>query len=70
MVPGPNALPAASLSAPERLQELGEILALGIIRLRQETLAGNDPHRGEELVDSSAAESGRATRRENAGKRR
>ena len=57
------------ISPAERLAEVAETLALGILRLRTETLATNSADSGDELVDFSRAESGREPRRKAVGRR-
>jgi hypothetical protein len=67
---GPNPTPSTKMAPTERLAEVAEILALGILRLRLETLASKEAKRGDSSLDFTPAESGREPRREAVGKRR
>ena len=66
---GSNGLSSEKLSGPERLAEVAEILALGILRLRTETLSANSADSGDSSLHFSPAESGHPRRRETVGRR-
>jgi hypothetical protein len=55
-----NAIPPNMLSAAERLDELGEILAVGLIRLHARKSSPFSAHRGESSLDCPAHQSGHA----------
>ena len=59
---GPNGTKAEHLSAEERLTEVVEILAAGLLRLRSETVRGGAGDRGESSLDYSPDPSGRVLR--------
>ena len=64
----PNPLSANLMRAAERLAEVAELLALGLVRLRARQSSGLSHDRGERFVDFMAGESGGHTRRETAGR--
>jgi hypothetical protein len=55
-----NALPPADMTAEERIAELGEILARGLIRLLARKSIPLSAHCGESSVDFPAYRSGHA----------
>jgi hypothetical protein len=57
------------MATAERLAELADILAVGILRLCLDTPAVHQAGGGNELVDFTPAESGREPRREAVGTR-
>jgi len=69
MLTGPNPTRPDRMTAPERLSEVAEILALGLVRLR----AQKSSPLSRDLVESSlhfmGAKSGGHTRRETVGER-
>ena len=68
---GANGLAPTHMPAPERLAEVAEILALGMLRLRlrSETPAREHAPTGESSLHFMAGESGGRTRRETVGSR-
>ncbi len=68
---GPNSLCPNHMAAAERLAEVAEILALGILRLRLRSETPIDEHAGsgESSLHFMGAKSGGHTRRETAGRR-
>jgi hypothetical protein len=56
---GPNGTKAEHLSVEERLTEVVEILAAGLLRLRSETVRGGAGDRGESSLNCAAHQSGR-----------
>jgi hypothetical protein len=54
----PNGTKAEHLSAEERLTEVAEILAAGLLRLRSETVRGGAGDCGERPLDYSRDQSG------------
>jgi len=55
-----NALNPDRMSAPERLDEIAEILAAGLMRLRLRQSTPLSPHNGESSLDCPAHQSGHA----------
>ena len=58
--PGPNPLSPDRMSAPERLAEIAEILAAGLMRLRARKSTPLSPHSGESSLDCAAHRSSHA----------
>lgn len=57
-----NPLDPARMSAPERLAELADILAAGLMRLRARQSTPLSAHCGDSLLDCAAQQSGHADR--------
>jgi hypothetical protein len=57
---GNNALSPACLSAAERLAEIADILAAGLMRLRARQSSPLSPHGGESSLDFPGHQSGHA----------
>ncbi len=57
---GPNPIPARSLSAAQRLSEIAEILAAGLMRLRARKSSQISPDGGESSLDCAGTQSGHA----------
>jgi hypothetical protein len=57
---GPNALSLDLMTVDERIAEIGQILALGLIRLHARKSSPISPDRGDSLVDLSPKRSGHA----------
>jgi hypothetical protein len=55
-----NALHPDHMTGPERLDEIAEILAVGLMRLRARQSSPLSPDRGESLLDCSGHQSGHA----------
>jgi hypothetical protein len=55
-----NALHADLMTGPERLDEIAEILAAGLMRLRARQSSPLFPHSGESSLDCPAHQSGHA----------
>ena len=55
-----NAVHPNQLSADERIDEIAEILALGLTRLRARQSSALSPHVGESLLDCLGHQSGHA----------
>jgi hypothetical protein len=58
MLCGPNSLPAENLSPAERLGEVAELLAAGLMRLRARKSSPLFADRGESLLDCLTVASG------------
>jgi hypothetical protein len=56
----PNPLSADCMSAAERLDEIAEILAAGLMRLRERQSSHLSGHDGESSLDCSASQRGHA----------
>jgi hypothetical protein len=56
----PNALPADQLTPPERIAEVGKILALGLMRLEAPKSSSLSADRGDSFVDFVPDQSGHA----------
>jgi hypothetical protein len=63
----PNPITAASLRPAERIAEIAEILAAGLVRLRARKSSSFSAHAGEIFVDCAADQSGHAAHLENEG---
>jgi hypothetical protein len=61
---GPNPIPPTLLSASDRLAEIADILAAGLMRLRARKSSGLSDHRRESSLDYSPDQRGHARRRE------
>jgi hypothetical protein len=59
---GANPLHPNHISAPERLAEIAEILATGLMRLMARKSSHLSPHCGESSLDCAAHQSGHADR--------
>ncbi len=57
---GPNTLPPWRMSIEERLDEIADILATGLIRLRARKSSSLSRDRGESSLDFSPEQSGHA----------
>ena len=57
---GINPVKPAVLTAAERLDELAEILATGLMRLRARQSSALSPHEGESSLDCTGHQSGHA----------
>ncbi len=66
LLSGSNPLQPGYMSAAERLAEVAEILALGLVRLRARLSSPLSRDSGESSLPFMPAESGGATGRENA----
>lgn len=55
-----NGIDPGHLSAPERLAEIAEILAAGLMRLRARKSTPLSPHSGESSLDCPGHQSGHA----------
>ncbi len=63
-----NGLNPALMTGAERLAEVAEILAAGLVRLRARQSSPLSPDSGESSLHFMPAKSGRATGRERAGR--
>ena len=57
---GPNSIDPGRMTAPERLAEIAEILAAGLMRLRARQSSSLSPDSGESSLDCFAHQSGHA----------
>jgi hypothetical protein len=64
---GPNALSPDCMTAPERLDEIAEILAAGLIRLSARKSSGLSAHHGESSLDFSLHQSGHGVVQDSVG---
>jgi hypothetical protein len=62
-----NAATAGMLSAAERLNEIAEIMALGLIRLHARQSTPISAHSGDSSLDCAARQSGHANALSNGG---